>query len=229
MAKGTHLTPEVKSLIAQTHLEHPDYGPTLVREKLLKRMKETGLDRNFGSDWPSVSAVGKVLTDIRKEESELGPDPEDRPWSVSALADCDIPAEALPVVMDAWAKALVNDDPLTIRQVKWIAYLYHVLKDRDTDLLAERALEYASLEKAIKGTGTYPAKPQDAWWLWFKDAILYFNMAGDDSPLVKCIKHMKWETTTDIDELKLIFERLYAISVNGDAFRREDESKGGTQ
>lgn len=223
MAKGTHLTPEVKSLIAQTHLEHPDYGPTLVREKLLKRMKETGLDRNFGSDWPSVSAVGKVLTDIRKEESELGPDPEDRPWSVSALADYGIPPEVLPIAMKAWAKALEDDNPLTIRQVKWIARLYYLLKDKDTDLLAERALEYASLEKAIKATRTYPDKAQDSWWLWFRDAILYRAMTGDESPLKKCIKHMKWQTTRDIAELKLIFKKLFAISLNDDAFRREDK------
>lgn len=196
MAKGTHLTPEVKSRIAQTYLEHPDYGPTKVREELLKRMKEDGLDRNFGPDWPGVSAVGKVLTDIRQEESKLGPDKEDRPWSVSALADNNIPPEAFPVVMKAWAKALEDDRLLTIRQVKWIARLYSLhpdLKTLNIDYLIDIALEYANQEQIIKLTGAASGEPQDMRWLWFKDATLYLGMTGDDSVLRSFMRSARWQ------------------------------------
>ena len=102
--------------------------------------------------------------------------------------------------MNAWAKALVDDDPLTIRQVKWIARLYCILGNIDG--LIVRALEYANREKVIELTGTYPDKPEDMWRLWFEDALLYFASKGDDSPLLMCMKSMKWQTTTDIAKIK---------------------------
>ena len=29
-------------------------------------------------------------------------------------------------------------------------------------------------------------------YLWFNDALFYFQMMGDDSPLRKCMKSMNW-------------------------------------
>jgi len=199
MAKGAHLTEEVKNLIAQIHIEHPDWGPTKIRKKLLKDLKKRGLDKNFGSNWPGVSAVAIQLKDIRDiENTRLGIDPEDRPWSVLALADYDIPPEALPVVMNAWAKALVEDSPLTIRQVKWIVRLYCIypglkdinLKHINMNYLTVRASEYADREKAIKLTGAYPEKPQNMRWLWFGDAWLYLDMSDKDIEIAKRLMKM---------------------------------------
>jgi len=181
MAKGAHLTEEVINLIAQIHFENIDWGPTKIHAKLLKKLKERGLHKIFGSAWPGVSVVALQLKTIRgKENSRAGVDLEDSPWSVSALAlaDYDIPPEALPVVMNAWAKAIVDNEPLTIRQVKWIARLHHIYKG-DTDISLEwltvKASDYASQEKAIKLTGAYPDKPQNMRWLWFGDALLYLD------------------------------------------------------
>lgn len=144
---------------------------------------------------PSRDTINKMISSARNSD-----DLEDSPWSVSALADYDIPAEALLAVMNAWAKALVDDKPLTIRQAKWVARLHCVLGNIDG--LIESALEYANLEKAIKLTGAYPDKPQNMSWLWFGDAILYLALTGDDSLLRLVMKSMKWETTTDLAELK---------------------------
>jgi len=202
MAKAPHLIPQVESLIADIYIENRELGPTAIHEKLLLKMKEEGLDRIFGPNWPGVSSVGKKIREIRDKEIRLSLGREDKPWSLVALADYDILPETLPLVMSAWSKALEDDKPLTIRQVKWIARLYYFSKNKGIDFLIERALEYASREKAIKLTGTYPDKPGDAWWLWFSDAITYLQATGDDSPLRKCMKSMKWQTTTDIAELK---------------------------
>lgn len=143
---------------------------------------------------PSRETINKMVSGARNST-----DPEDRPWSVAALADYDILAEALPAVMKAWA-ATIDDTPLTIRQAKWIARL-HCIRG-NIDYLTERALEYANREKAIKLTGAYPDKPQNMSWLWFGDAILYLALTGDDSLLRLVMKSMKWETTTDLAELK---------------------------
>jgi len=133
MAKGAHLIPEVKKLIAQIYLEHPDYGPTKIHKELLERMKRIGLDKNFGSDWPSMSAVGKVLTDIRKTDNARLPELKglDSPWSLSSLAEYSIPPEALPTVMSLYKKRLAEDDVLRIRDVLWVARLYKLIDPPD--------------------------------------------------------------------------------------------------
>lgn len=105
MAKGAHLTQRIKELIAQIHLEHPGYGATQVRADLLKLMKDEGIDRNFGPDYPSLSAVQKVLTTIRAKLDNRPPEVKglDKPWSVSSLSKYPIPPEALPVVLKVYA------------------------------------------------------------------------------------------------------------------------------
>lgn len=125
---------------------------------------------------PSRDTINKLISGVRNSD-----DPEDGLWTVLLLADYDIPPEVLPVVLQAWAKALLDDKPLTIRQVKWIARLYYLylckdetglLTDTAIGLLAEQAVGYARLEKAVKLTGTYPDLSQDMNWLWFRDAFL---------------------------------------------------------
>jgi len=123
MAKGYFLTNEIKMLIAKIHDEHPDWGPTKTREELVRVLRETGLYKNFDKNWPSVSAVGAVLRPIKKKESELGPDSQDKPWSISTLDKCPIPPEALPKVLEEYRQHKAEGTDLTTREAKWIARL----------------------------------------------------------------------------------------------------------
>lgn len=197
MAKGAHLTPEVKHLISRIHSEHPDYGPTKVHEELLEIMKEKGLDQNYGSDWPGISAVTVMLKNIRDKETKLGPDPEDCPWSLWDIMEHPIPGDALPIVLMLWADQLDYGKPITIREAKWIAKLYYVFKDRgrlghkerediekiEMSFLLQTARDYASHEKNAKLLGEHPSKPDDMWWRWFVDACLYLALFKDRRPL----------------------------------------------
>lgn len=215
MAKGTQLTQEVKALITKIYLEHPDYGPKKIREKLLEGMKKTGLDKYFEPGWPGEGAVGKLVREIRKRRTELGPDPKDSPWSMVRLADYDIPPEALHVVLKAWAKALTEDNPLTIREALWVARLYHLFKEGkeweqlkknnpfiddkiralDFSIFINRARIYAKDERTLE-LMERPVMPfterSITSYLWFNDAIFYLQMMGDDSPLRKCMESMNW-------------------------------------
>lgn len=197
MAKGAHLTLEVKKLIAQIYLEHPDYGPTKIREKLLKRMKETGLDQIFGPNWPKISTVGKVITEIRKTDDARLTESKavDRPWRVLDIAQYPIPPETLPVVLEAWARELLEDNPLTIREVLWIARLYCVSKDRKDEVVpavpdgeeplddigtaTRSAKAYAMDEIIYEFIGKQPDKPEDMWGDWFHDSGLYEMKMGE--------------------------------------------------
>jgi len=134
---------------------------------------------------PSRDTLIKMISSARNSG-----DPEDRPWTVSTLVDYDIPPETLPTVMAVWAKALELDITMSIRQVKWIARLYHVLKDKDIDFLREFAFMYARSEAVTRPMEKYPEKPEDAWLLWLNDAKLYRVMSGDDGPYRKCAEHV---------------------------------------
>jgi hypothetical protein len=150
------------------------------RDSVAQRIEEFLKDKE---SVPSRDTLNKMISSARNSN-----DSEDNPWSVLALADYDIPPEALPIVMNAWVKALVDDAPLTIRQVKWIARLYCILGNIDG--LIVRASEYASREKAIKLTGAYPDKPQDMRWLWFGDAFLYLDLRDKDIEFAKRLMAM---------------------------------------
>ncbi|MDP2932174.1 MAG: hypothetical protein Q8O05_06755 [Chloroflexota bacterium] len=147
MAQGALITLEIKELIAQIHLAHPDYGPTGLRRELLERMKEIGLDQNFGPDWPGVSAVGKVLANIRANLARRSPETKgiDALWSIGSLAQYPIPPEALlmvlrvsveptdiPVRVANWRARMDKDHEIfnfTIRDALWAARLYKLFTD----------------------------------------------------------------------------------------------------
>lgn len=125
---------------------------------------------------PSRDTLLKMISWARNHR-----DPEDRPWSVLALPAFDIPPEALPVIIKAWAmrveavkqsreikphnaehaeaiKAYIT--PLTIREARWYGRLFHVYKDRLIDRKGEIELSsmvanLAAMEKALELTGAY--------------------------------------------------------------------------
>jgi len=53
-------------------------------------------------DWPSLSAVQKVLAIVRKKEKELPNDPQEKPWSTAMLEDYPISPEATASVLKVW-------------------------------------------------------------------------------------------------------------------------------
>ena len=194
MAKGYFLTNEVKMLIAGIHSEHPDWGPTKVREELVSRLEETGLYRNFDKNWPGVSAVGNVLRPMRKRERELGPNPLDQPWRILSLASYDIPPGALPYVMGMQAMRIEQGSQLTIREAKWIARLYrfvetmipkHKEKLGLDSLLWVHAIRYARSERVyelLRETGNLPDSEIEKWLLLYDDSLLYGQVTGDRKP-----------------------------------------------
>lgn len=195
MAKGPIITTAIEQLIIKTHLEKPAWRAKEIREEVNAQLRKN--DPSISPGWPSLSTVQKVLARIHKKERESPPDPEDAPWSVSDLTQYPIPPEVLPAVLRAWADALEMGTPLTIRQVRWAARLYYVIKESgflDGRLLATMARKYAFLEKTIMflaANDKLSVKEQKQWLLWHDDSILYYFMAKDDRPIGKVVKKMK--------------------------------------
>lgn len=167
MSKGPKIRVWVKSHIYTEARMNPAEPRDHVAEKIEKYLEGK-------EPIPSRDTLNKMISSARNSN-----DFEDNLWTVATLGvdNCDIPPEALPVVMNAWAKALVADVPLTIRQVKWVARLSYILGDMDKIIL--RASEYASREKAIQLNQDYQDKPQMMSWLWFADYILYDEMSDE--------------------------------------------------
>lgn len=180
MARGLDLKKtRALDLITEVYSEHPLWGAPKVHKVVFARLRDKNdlyYEPYLDDDkWPRENTVYQHLKKIREKDEARSPKSKelDRPWSVVALAYSDISPEALPIVMKAWAKALKDDKPLTIRQVKWVARLYCILGNIDGLII--RALEYANREKAIELTGAYPDKPQNMRGLWFGDAFLYLD------------------------------------------------------
>jgi hypothetical protein len=197
MAKGPIITSAVEQLIIKVYLRKPTSLAKKIREEVNDRLRKN--DPSIAPEWPSLSSVQKVLARIHKKERELPRDPEDRPWSVSNLTQYPIPPETLPAVLRAWADALHRGAPLTIREVRWAARLYYVIKESgylDAGLLSTMARKYAFAEKTAsfvtaKVHITDRQEEDKLWVLWRDDAILCHFMTRDERPLRKVVKEMK--------------------------------------
>ena len=197
MAKGPIITSEVKQLIIKAYLRKPTWRAKEIREEVNTRLREN--DPSIAPEWPSLSAVQKVLARIHKQERELPRDPEDRPWSVSDLTQYPVPPEALPTILRAWANALHWSASLTIREVRWAARLYYLIKESsvfDVGLLTTMARKYAFAEKTVSFVRAHvkvtDRQEEDKLWLsWHDDAILCYFMNQDERPLRKVVKEMK--------------------------------------
>lgn len=147
MAKGPVLPDEVKALITRVYLERPYLRAKEVRHEVNDRLRER--NPSISPDWPGLSIVQKVIAPLRK----LPPDPEESPWSLYTLSKYVIPADALPVVLEAYGLTIKwkLEEPLTIREAKWVARLYRVLTDAEELVVA--AKECASNERIGEVTG----------------------------------------------------------------------------
>ena len=125
MAKGPYLTDDIKRHIGDVYLQNPQIKPTAARSLVLDWMREKGLDKIFGRDFPRVSTVSKVLKDFRDKDALRANSKDlDEPWDISSLGRHPIPQEALPVVLDV---SMQSQQPLTIREAQWIGRLYGLL------------------------------------------------------------------------------------------------------
>jgi hypothetical protein len=126
MPQGAYLTPQIEALIAAIYLQQHDIGPKKAREELLEQMRNLGLDKNFGPDWPHVSTVSKHLKKCREENDKRSPESKksDEFWSIASLTEYPIEREALPIIIKlCFYRYTKYFDRLTIREAKWASWL----------------------------------------------------------------------------------------------------------
>ncbi|MFC1965707.1 hypothetical protein ACFLWI_02000 [Chloroflexota bacterium] len=139
MAKGAYLTPRIKHLIAEIYRKNRSLGPTRTREELLKKMKEEGLDKYFGPNFPSISSVSKELTEYKKNDEGRSSESKalDAPWTFGSLAEYPISPDAIPIVVSIYEKCFMenlivgcqsDDWLLSVREALWIGRLHKIIE-----------------------------------------------------------------------------------------------------
>lgn len=182
MAKGAQITKVVEHTIATVYAENRDWRAKQIQIEVNRRLREK--HPNLSTKWPGLSAVQKYLTELRKKESEIPDDPEDRTWSVITLTEYAISPEALPVVLEIYVNnAQTLRDPLTIRQVKWIARLFHAIKD--TEMLEFLSWIYAKNEEVSKLRGeVYLDIDTDLLvYSQMSEKPILYKLPGQDEPI----------------------------------------------
>ena len=153
MSAKINLTDDVKTLIAEFHLRHPKWKAPMIQIRVSELLHHKNPQLPKG--WPGLSAVRKVLTEVKKIASE--PSPEDKPWSTAMLDSYPIPPQALPVVLKVWKSRIEKDSNLTIREAKWVSRLSNAIPDiiPDIEKLTETARRYALVEQLYDMTGRH--------------------------------------------------------------------------
>jgi hypothetical protein len=173
MAKGPKVTEAVKALITTISRKHPKWKAPEVRNEVSIILCKTNPELH--GSFPSLSTVQKVLATNRKNLKELAIDPQEKPWSIAALDQSQIPPEALPKLLEVFAYLLLKKEKewvhLTIREAKWIARLSFIVKD--PEILYSAALEYAEAERVAQISGLDMADPYTGL---IDDTMLYEDM-----------------------------------------------------
>jgi hypothetical protein len=175
MAKAPHLTGRIRNMIRAIYVADNQIKPSKAQEELLKRMKATGLNEIFGSNYPSRSTVSKELKSLRKRDETRSPESKglDQPWSIFSLRKYPIPPETLPIVLHLWIwKRETLGGDFTIREAQWASRLYAVVKNISVEFLLIILGMYANSERICELTGESPPDTQ------VLDLFMFQKMTG---------------------------------------------------
>ena len=153
MAKGPKINNEIVCRITRIHVKQPNWSAKEVQREIQANLR--GENPKVEQGWPGLSAIQKVLTVLRKMDTEKAPEVRglDSPWSVITLAEYAIPPEALRTVLNMavyFRKEEGLGRRMTIREARWAAWLSSMT---DLHKLFYAIQEYAEEEKAMEISG----------------------------------------------------------------------------
>ncbi len=139
MAKGPRMSNEMQQMITAVFRNHRDW-----------RIKEiqAEVDRLTEGKAPGISAVQKLLSQIKSRETEPQFKSLDRLWSLGTLSEHPMPPEVIPKLLEIQGLDLRSQSKsrtLTIRQAQWVARLH--MHQTDISLLYLTAMAYAIYEE----------------------------------------------------------------------------------
>jgi len=199
MARGKVLTKEVKGLIRREYINNPKYTAEEIRGQVENIL---GMDEEqYGhlwpipKRWPGLSTVqheiAKVKEEIKKQSTEEKE--QEELWDMSTLGKYPIPPEVVPLVLEI---SMSSEEPLTIREAKWLGRLGTLLstilvqqgKAPTVNFLRGIATYYATTERInmMMGERVAPVMDKILWEFLTKqesvDEVIKrgFNPGRDD-------------------------------------------------
>jgi len=118
--RGPKISREVRQLIISQAIHD---SKTMPRRALAVRLQE--LIERMGEVSPTEDTLARMISEARnKQPSEL-----EKPWSIGACAQYDIPPDIIPILIKIQRLKAVEDEEgslgeITIREARWIARLY---------------------------------------------------------------------------------------------------------
>jgi len=127
MPRGAKLTPEVEELIVEVCIKHPEWisKPKKIQQEVIRQLPDS-LKVWGGPNWPGVDVIkDRLRKTIRPSLQNRPPESKrlDKPWSLGASIEHGIPPDANRDLFDIWRVSLAIDQPISIRQARWIVYL----------------------------------------------------------------------------------------------------------
>jgi hypothetical protein len=206
--RGPTISPSVKKLIQYVAL----------KDRRPRRPIALGLQRQIegiGEPVPGKETLERMISAIRNRAAAE----EDGPWHVGTLVRHPMPSEALSTVLRAWADALQQDRPFTIREALWVARLFHIFKEAgpvdDIRLLTEIARDYAMAERVDSLTEESADNRRPVRLHWIDDARLFRLLYKDGRPMAKVMSQIKWRQLTDAEAQRLGLPELFRSVMEG--------------
>jgi hypothetical protein len=144
MARGPAVTDEIRILIAQTYLAHPNWKKTEIRNWISSELHNK--NSNLPSSFPSLRIVYKVIAQIVYNEEE--PDPQNKPWSLGSLEQYPLSSEVIPTVLKIWKLKDERGETFSVREAKWAGRLAKIERfDNDISRLIHFITIYSNIER----------------------------------------------------------------------------------
>lgn len=198
MARGRTVPSKVEGLIKRIYLANERMKASEIRNLVRATLSN---DKNYSElwpipeGWPSLRKVQDVLANFKKnlERESTEEKEQEEPWDISTLGKYPIPPEVVPLVLEI---SMSLEEPLTIREAKWLGRLANLLstilvqqgKTPRPRFFADIAAYYATTERInmLMGERMVPVMDEILWEFLTKqesvDEVIKrgFNPGSDD-------------------------------------------------
>ncbi|MFC1984726.1 hypothetical protein ACFLU0_01785 [Chloroflexota bacterium] len=151
MAKGPIITDQIQVLIASVYQKHPKWKAPEVRNEVIHILHKN--NPKLPPGWPSLSTVQKVLAIARRRIGDTPINALDKPWSLGAALEYNMPPEMVPLLMQIQNSL---KGILTIREVRWMIYVYQIpqvrmdMESLNEEILSDCASPYVAREQVCE-------------------------------------------------------------------------------
>lgn len=193
-------------IVRDIFIHHPDWNARQIYDRYLILIGDV-------NKAVTLNSIQKHVQELKEINNSLEVQNLEAPWHTGTLVKYPLSAEALPHIFKVQAHHQLGK--ITIRQARWVAHLYPMIKD--TDLLNSVSFRYALGEKIsqLSGLPLFDASEYDKRLESPKELIRYFEDSYGDFGTFKTA----FESTTGYEMAGVVVQSVEEIYIfEGKAF-----------